>query len=66
MSIIDVLLAETMLQLTFNDINGLVEQNVRLRSLVRDLSDQIENKEMEFKVLIRIAFSLSVCNCVVD
>ncbi|OAY26505.1 nuclear-pore anchor [Manihot esculenta] len=35
--------------LTFNDINGLVEQNVRLRSLVRDLSDQIENKEMEFK-----------------
>lgn len=66
MSIVDVLLAETMLQLTFNDINGLVEQNVRLRSLVRDLSDQIENKEMEFKVLIRIAFSLSVCNCVVD
>ncbi|XP_021635125.2 nuclear-pore anchor isoform X2 [Hevea brasiliensis] len=35
--------------LTFNDINGLVEQNVQLRSLVRDLSDQIENKEMEFK-----------------
>ncbi|XVF77755.1 hypothetical protein PTKIN_Ptkin14bG0072200 [Pterospermum kingtungense] len=36
-------------ELTFKDINGLVEQNVQLRSLVRDLSDQIENKEMEFK-----------------
>ncbi|XP_065853782.1 nuclear-pore anchor isoform X2 [Euphorbia lathyris] len=35
--------------LTFKDINGLVEQNVQLRSLVRDLSNQIENKEMEFK-----------------
>ncbi|XVE99034.1 hypothetical protein REPUB_Repub03eG0161700 [Reevesia pubescens] len=36
-------------ELTFKDINGLVEQNVQLRSLVRDLSDQIESKEMEFK-----------------
>ncbi|XP_022717640.1 nuclear-pore anchor [Durio zibethinus] len=36
-------------ELTFKDINGLVEQNVQLRSLVRDLCDQIENKEMEFK-----------------
>ncbi|WCJ28442.1 nuclear pore anchor [Euphorbia peplus] len=35
--------------LTFKDINGLVEHNVQLRSLVRDLSNQIENKEMEFK-----------------
>ncbi|XP_050233770.1 nuclear-pore anchor [Mercurialis annua] len=35
--------------LTFKDINGLVEQNVQLRSLVRNLSDQIEKKEMEFK-----------------
>ncbi|GLU08559.1 hypothetical protein SLE2022_254650 [Rubroshorea leprosula] len=35
--------------LKFKDINGLVEQNVQLRSLVRNLSDQIENKEMEFK-----------------
>ncbi|KAK4285608.1 hypothetical protein QN277_002284 [Acacia crassicarpa] len=35
--------------LTFKDINGLVEQNVQLRSLARNLSDQIENKEMEFK-----------------
>ncbi|KAK8623172.1 hypothetical protein V6N13_118063 [Hibiscus sabdariffa] len=36
-------------ELTFKDINGLVEQNVQLRSLARDLSDQIESKEMEFK-----------------
>ncbi|KAK3004311.1 hypothetical protein RJ639_019727, partial [Escallonia herrerae] len=35
--------------LTFKDINGLVEQNVQLRSLVRSLSDQIENKEVELK-----------------
>ncbi|KAM6599127.1 nuclear-pore anchor isoform X1 [Cannabis sativa] len=35
--------------LTFKDINGLVEQNVQLRSVVRSLSEQIENKEMEFK-----------------
>ncbi|PPS02417.1 hypothetical protein GOBAR_AA18245 [Gossypium barbadense] len=36
-------------KLTFKDITGLVEQNVQLRSLVHDLSDQIESKEMEFK-----------------
>ncbi|KAF9677029.1 hypothetical protein SADUNF_Sadunf08G0064800 [Salix dunnii] len=36
-------------RLTFKDINGLVEQNVQLRSLVRDLSDQIEDREMVFK-----------------
>ncbi|KAK0595477.1 hypothetical protein LWI29_007067 [Acer saccharum] len=35
--------------LTFKDINGLVEQNVQLRSLVRSLSQQIESREMEFK-----------------
>ncbi|XP_022892309.1 nuclear-pore anchor [Olea europaea var. sylvestris] len=35
--------------LTFKDINGLVEQNVQLRSLVRGLSDQIEEKEMGLK-----------------
>ncbi|KAL6283070.1 hypothetical protein ACE6H2_013999 [Prunus campanulata] len=35
--------------LTFKDINGLVEQNVQLRSLVRNLSDQLENREMEVK-----------------
>ncbi|KAL5746674.1 hypothetical protein ACOSP7_027820 [Xanthoceras sorbifolium] len=34
---------------TFKDINGLVEQNVQLRSLVRSLSEQIERREMEFK-----------------
>lgn len=37
-------------QLTFKDINGLVEQNVQLRSLVRSLSGQLENQEVEFKV----------------
>lgn len=44
------LLDETCKQLTFKDINGLVEQNVQLRSLVRNLSDQVESREMEFKV----------------
>ncbi|KAH7848388.1 hypothetical protein Vadar_002210 [Vaccinium darrowii] len=36
--------------LTFKDINGLVEQNVQLRSLVRSLSDQIGNRDVELKV----------------
>ncbi|XP_050104542.1 nuclear-pore anchor-like isoform X2 [Malus sylvestris] len=35
--------------LTFKDINGLVDQNMQLRSLVRNLSDRLENREMEFK-----------------
>ncbi|CAA7062079.1 unnamed protein product [Microthlaspi erraticum] len=35
--------------LKFKDINGLVEQNVKLRSLVRSLSEQIESREMELK-----------------
>lgn len=39
------------IQLTFRDINGLVEQNVQLRSLVRSLSDQLEDKDMELKVI---------------
>ncbi|KAL0865955.1 hypothetical protein Bca101_045073 [Brassica carinata] len=36
--------------LKFKDINGLVEQNVKLRNLVRSLSEQIESREMELKV----------------
>ncbi|KAI4333246.1 hypothetical protein L6164_018080 [Bauhinia variegata] len=40
--------------LTFKDINGLVEQNVQLRSLVRSLSEQIETKEMDFKVKLEM------------
>ncbi|KAH0876244.1 hypothetical protein HID58_073606 [Brassica napus] len=36
-------------QLKFKDINGLVEQNVKLRNLVRSLSEQIESREMELK-----------------
>ncbi|CAK7326022.1 unnamed protein product [Dovyalis caffra] len=39
-------------RLTFKDINGLVEQNVQLRSLVRNLSDQLENRETEFKFMV--------------
>lgn len=35
--------------LTFKDINGLVEQNVQLRGLVRVLTEQIESKEAELK-----------------
>ncbi|GAB2250736.1 hypothetical protein Droror1_Dr00016986 [Drosera rotundifolia] len=35
--------------LTFKDINGLVEQNVKLRSLVRSLSDKIDVREAELK-----------------
>ncbi|XP_022142171.1 nuclear-pore anchor isoform X2 [Momordica charantia] len=35
--------------LTFKDINGLVEQNVQLRSLVRKLSVQIQDSELDFK-----------------
>ncbi|KAL8224372.1 hypothetical protein R6Q57_019847 [Mikania cordata] len=35
--------------LTFKDINGLVEQNVQLRGLVRLLTEQIETKEAEWK-----------------
>ncbi|KAF8412623.1 hypothetical protein HHK36_000592 [Tetracentron sinense] len=35
--------------LTFKDINGLVEQNVHLRSLVRSLSDEIESRNEELR-----------------
>ncbi|XP_010429808.1 PREDICTED: nuclear-pore anchor-like isoform X3 [Camelina sativa] len=35
--------------LKFRDINGLVEQNVKLRSLARCLSEEIESREMELK-----------------
>lgn len=45
--------------MTFKDINGLVEQNVQLRSLVRNLSDQIEEKEAELK-----AISSFLCSCI--
>lgn len=41
-----------LVQLTFKDINGLVEQNVQLRGLCRNLSDQIEEKDAELKVII--------------
>ncbi|XP_057461451.1 nuclear-pore anchor-like [Actinidia eriantha] len=42
--------------LTFKDINGLVEQNIQLRSLVRSLSDQIGNRETELKEKFEIEF----------
>ncbi|XP_026391680.1 nuclear-pore anchor-like isoform X2 [Papaver somniferum] len=35
--------------LTFKDITGLVEQNVQLRSLVRNLSDQNDTRDAELK-----------------
>ncbi|XXG77177.1 hypothetical protein AAC387_Pa08g1378 [Persea americana] len=35
--------------LTFKDINGLVEQNVKLRSLVRSLSNQIDQRDTVLK-----------------
>ncbi|KAL1205642.1 Nuclear-pore anchor [Cardamine amara subsp. amara] len=40
--------------LKFKDINGLVEQNVKLRNLVRSLSEQIESREMELKETFEI------------
>ncbi|PSR92585.1 Nuclear-pore anchor like [Actinidia chinensis var. chinensis] len=40
--------------LTFKDINGLVEQNVQLRGLVRSLSDQIGNRDTELKETFEI------------
>lgn len=43
----DIVISEHLL--TFKDINGLVEQNAQLRSLVRNLSDQLDNREMEVK-----------------
>ncbi|VVA95843.1 unnamed protein product [Arabis nemorensis] len=43
----DKIISERLLK--FKDINGLVEQNVKLRNLVRSLSEQIESREMELK-----------------
>ncbi|CAN8233681.1 unnamed protein product [Cochlearia groenlandica] len=40
--------------LKFKDINGLVEQNVKLRNLVRSLSEQIESREMESKEMFEM------------
>ncbi|XP_047326588.1 nuclear-pore anchor-like [Impatiens glandulifera] len=42
--------------LTYKDISGLVEQNVRLRSIVRSLSDQLEVKEGELKEKFEMEF----------
>ncbi|KAM7532425.1 hypothetical protein LguiB_035835 [Lonicera macranthoides] len=36
--------------LTFRDINGLVDHNVQLRSLVRSLTNQLDNRDLELKV----------------
>ncbi|CAK9308499.1 unnamed protein product [Citrullus colocynthis] len=40
--------------LTFKDINGLVEQNVQLRSLVRKLSVQLQDTELDFKEKLEV------------
>ncbi|XP_010417589.1 PREDICTED: nuclear-pore anchor-like [Camelina sativa] len=44
---VDKIISEHLLK--FRDINGLVEQNVKLRSLARSLSEEIESREMELK-----------------
>ncbi|CAN1749843.1 Nuclear-pore anchor [Linum perenne] len=51
-NVVDNVISERLL--TFKDINGLVEQNVQLRSLVRSLSDQIENNEKDLKVKLEL------------
>jgi hypothetical protein len=38
------------IQLTFKDILGMVEHNSQLRTLVRSLAQQNEQKEQELKV----------------
>jgi hypothetical protein len=38
------------IQLTFKDIREMVEQNSQLRTLVRSLAKQTEQKEQELKV----------------
>jgi hypothetical protein len=38
------------IQLTFKDIRGMVEHNSQLRTLVRSLAQQNEQKEQELKV----------------
>ncbi|PIA37605.1 hypothetical protein AQUCO_03000279v1 [Aquilegia coerulea] len=40
--------------LTFKDINELVEQNVKLRSLLRSLSDQNEKRDTELREIFEI------------
>lgn len=42
--------------LTFKDITGLVEQNVQLRSLVRNLSDQNDTRDAELKERFEMEF----------
>ena len=51
-------------QLKFKDINGLVEQNVKLRNLVRSLSEQIESREMELKVWLIFSRFFLQCSVV--
>ncbi|KAK1396824.1 hypothetical protein POM88_006687 [Heracleum sosnowskyi] len=47
------------------DMNGLVEQNTQLRSLVRRLSNQTENREAELKVPSNLChYSLVIVNLI--
>lgn len=45
------------MQLSFKDIRGMVEHNTQLRTLVRSLGQQNEQREQELKVC-NLAFSL--------
>ncbi|CAM6041833.1 unnamed protein product [Sphagnum compactum] len=43
-------ISDLQIQLTFKDIRGMVEHNSQLRTLVRSLAQQNEQKEHELKV----------------
>lgn len=43
---------DIMIQMTFRDINGLVEQNVKLQSQVQRLSAELEKRDEELQVSI--------------
>lgn len=43
---------DIIMQMTFRDINGLVEQNVKLQSQVQRLSAELEKRDEELKVSI--------------
>lgn len=45
------------MQLAFKDIRGLVEQNSQLRTLVRTLAEENEEKE----ALFRVRFGIRIC-----
>lgn len=46
--------------MTFNDINGLVQQNVQLRNQVHLLSADLDKRDMELRVYIKFDFVFSI------